>query len=233
MMRIRRIGSRQFMIFITGGLASAVIDVGIMQLMINFGFDHIISATIGFFFGFLFNYAFHANLTFKSVVCLSTVIRFVAVIGINYLITISFVTVAYSILGNALLGKIISLPFVAVNGFLLSKYWVFVTAQPLEKSKKFKHRIVMEKRPELTMPTEDDSLIIAMQGEIESLSLQIKQQAEEIEKLKGQLRKNSQNSSKIPSSDGLSKTAPKGHRKPSTKNTGGQKKHQGHQARHY
>lgn len=117
--------SRQFMTFIAGGLASAIIDVGIMQLMINTGINHIISTTTGFFIGFLFNYAFHANLTFKSVSSTPTVIRFVTVIGINYFITVLFVSLSDSILGNALTGKIASLPFVAVNGFILSKYWVF------------------------------------------------------------------------------------------------------------
>ncbi len=63
---------------------------------------------------------------------------------------------------------------------------------------------------------------------IDELRLQIKQQAEEIEKLKGQLGKNSQNSSKPPSSDGLSKPAPKSLRAPSTKKSEGQKGHPGH-----
>lgn len=63
---------------------------------------------------------------------------------------------------------------------------------------------------------------------IDSLRLQVKHQAEALEKLKGQLGKNSQNSSLPPSSDGLSKPAPKSLRKPSAKNPGGQKGHTGH-----
>lgn len=75
---------------------------------------------------------------------------------------------------------------------------------------------------------EKDALIIALYKIIGELHLQVKQQAEEIDKLKGQLNKNSQNSSKPPSSDGLSKPAPKSLRKPSNKKTGGQKGHTGH-----
>jgi transposase len=60
------------------------------------------------------------------------------------------------------------------------------------------------------------------------LRLIIQQQAEELEKIKGQLSKNSQNSSKPPSSDGLSKPAPKSLRNPSNKSSGGQKGHKGH-----
>jgi len=57
--------------------------------------------------------------------------------------------------------------------------------------------------------------------QVDDLSLTIKQQAEEIEQLKGQFAKNSQNSSKPPANDGLSKPAPKSLGKQSNKNSGG------------
>lgn len=88
----------------------------------------------------------------------------------------------------------------------------------------------MEKRPDLSIVSEQekDALIVTLYDVIESLRLQINQQAEEIEKLKGQLKKNSRNSSKPPSSDGLSKPDPKNLRQPSTRNSGGQAGHKGH-----
>ncbi len=88
----------------------------------------------------------------------------------------------------------------------------------------------MEKRPDLKTLTSDekDALIVALYELVVELRLIIQQQAEELEKIKGQLSKNSQNSSKPPASDGLSKPAPKSLRKPSNKNSGGQKGHKGH-----
>jgi transposase len=88
----------------------------------------------------------------------------------------------------------------------------------------------MEKQPDLSKLAEQekDALIITLYDVLESLRLQIRQQADEIEVLKGRLDKNSRNSSKPPSSDGLSKPDPKNLRTPSTNKSGGQKKHKGH-----
>jgi hypothetical protein len=47
------------------------------------------------------------------------------VVGINYLITIGLVSVALMLGALPLVGKLLSLPVVAVNGYLLSKHWIF------------------------------------------------------------------------------------------------------------
>jgi len=88
----------------------------------------------------------------------------------------------------------------------------------------------MEKRPDLSTLTEPekDALIITLWGVVEALREQVRQLTEELERVKGQVDKNSRNSSKPPSSDGLSKPAPKSLRKSSGQTSGGQKGHQGH-----
>ncbi|WP_061532333.1 GtrA family protein [Collimonas arenae] len=118
--------NRQFAIFVMGGVISALIDIGSMQILIVLGADKILATSIGFFSGLLFNYIFHARMTFKSKSSILVLCRFLIVVSANYLITIILVYCSYSIFHqNALLGKIVSLPIVAINGFLLSKYWVF------------------------------------------------------------------------------------------------------------
>jgi len=88
----------------------------------------------------------------------------------------------------------------------------------------------MEQQPDLTSLSEPekDALIIALYEVIEGLRLEIAQLRDEVATLKGHLGKNSRNSSKPPSSDGLSKPAPKSLRQPSGKPTGGQPGHKGH-----
>lgn len=118
--------SRQFLIFVVGGLASAIIDIGAMQLMVALNINPLLAATTGFFAGLFFNYAFHAIFTFRSATSLAVLSRFLAVVGLNYLLTIILVYVSFSLLYVGVIpGKILSLPIVAVNGYFLSKYWVF------------------------------------------------------------------------------------------------------------
>ena len=88
----------------------------------------------------------------------------------------------------------------------------------------------MEKHPDLSTLTEPekDALILTLLGVVDALREQVRQLTEELERVKGQLGKNSRNSSKPPSSDGLSQPAPLSLRKPSGQKSGGQKGHKGH-----
>ena len=47
------------------------------------------------------------------------------VVGLNYGLTIACVALTVALVDNPLAGKILSLPLVAVNGYLLSRYWIF------------------------------------------------------------------------------------------------------------
>lgn len=115
----------QFMVFVLIGVVSAVVDIASMEALIYAGFHYGIGASLGFVVGLAVNYLGHARVTFRAASSSATMLRFGVVVLVNYLITMVFVFFAQRWLGNALVGKISSLPVVAVNGFLWSRYWVF------------------------------------------------------------------------------------------------------------
>ena len=71
------------------------------------------------------------------------------------------------------------------------------------------------------------AIILTMQQQVGQLLLTVAEQAAEIQALRDQVAKNSQNSGKPPSSDGLKKTGPRNLRQKSGRRPGGQKGHQG------
>lgn len=116
---------RQFTVFVAGGLLCAGVDIGLMQLLILQGVHHTAAASAGFAAGLLVNYAFHSRITFGQAASRASFARYLAVVGLNYIVTIGCVALAASLFANPLAGKILSLPLVAVNGYLLSRYWIF------------------------------------------------------------------------------------------------------------
>lgn len=87
----------------------------------------------------------------------------------------------------------------------------------------------MEELPDLARLShaEKDDLIRALYAQVQALTKRVATLTAEVADLKGRLAKNSRNSSKPPSSDGL-RPAPKSQRKPGQKPNGGQKGHVGH-----
>ena len=116
---------RQFLIYLGGGLLSAAIDIAIMQLLIACGIGVIAATSAGFVCGLLINYAFHVTFTFKAPASARGFMRYMSVVAFNYLITIACVSLSMWLLTMPLPGKLVSLPIIAVNGYLLGKYWIF------------------------------------------------------------------------------------------------------------
>jgi putative flippase GtrA len=116
---------KQFSVFVLGGVLCALIDIGVMQGLISAGVHFGIATTVGFAVGLLVNYFFHTFLTFKAQAAPANFVRFMCVVAVNYGITLGCVAASVALLTWALPGKIASLPLVAVNGFLLSKYWIY------------------------------------------------------------------------------------------------------------
>lgn len=116
---------RQFLVFVAGGLLSALVDIGLMQLLLGAGAAPLAAASAGFAAGLAVNYAFHARVTFAQLSRRDSLLRYLCVVAINYGVTLLMVALAQAWLDNPLTGKLASLPLVAANGFLLSKFWVF------------------------------------------------------------------------------------------------------------
>lgn len=117
--------SPQFLVFVAGGGLSALVDIGLMQLLIMRGADAFLATSAGFVAGLTVNYAFHAKVTFKNVTSPATLVRFLCVVGINYGLTMALVALSLALVDMSLPGKLLSLPVVAVNGYFLSKHWIF------------------------------------------------------------------------------------------------------------
>jgi putative flippase GtrA len=116
---------RQVALFLAGGVATALLDVGLMQLLIAGGMHYTAATTAGFGAALLVNYSYHSRITFVTAATPVNFARYLGVVGLNYLVTIGCVALAVALGAGTLAGKLVSLPLVAVNSFLLGKYWIF------------------------------------------------------------------------------------------------------------
>jgi len=118
--------SAQFIVYVGGGVLSALVDIGLMQLLLlRGGAAPLAAASAGFLAGLTVNYLFHARVTFKRLSDAGTLARYLGVVAVNYTLTLALVALAQSLCGYPLAGKLASLPLVAVNGYFLIKYWAF------------------------------------------------------------------------------------------------------------
>jgi len=117
--------SQQFVIFSLVGIISAVMDVGLLLALVQTGAHAYLALTVAFFFGLGINFWLHARLTFQTRLSTKNTVRFLAVVGMNYGLTLGVVFIFEHLGLSYVLGKIISLPLVAIHGFLWSRLWVF------------------------------------------------------------------------------------------------------------
>lgn len=116
---------RQFGVFMAVGLVCAAVDVGFMYWLIGAGGGPLVSASWGFAIGLLLNFLLHSRMTFKTSASWERLGRFLVVVGLNYLLTLGCVGMSTGWMESPLTGKLVSLPLVAINGFLLSRFWIF------------------------------------------------------------------------------------------------------------
>lgn len=124
-MAVRRPATRQFSVFVGVGIVCAVIDVGLMQMLVAIGAPVFSATTAGFLAGLGLNFLLHTRVTFRASYTHAALAKFMLIVLLNYLLTLFCVGLSANWLGNALIGKLLSLPLVAANGFLLSRHWVY------------------------------------------------------------------------------------------------------------
>jgi putative flippase GtrA len=120
---------RQLALYVAGGVASALIDVGLMQALIDGGATPLLAASAGFGAGLLFNYLYHLRVTFAAAAAhaprRASLARYLAVVAANYGLTLACVAAAVALGALPVAGKLVALPLVAASGFVLGKRWIF------------------------------------------------------------------------------------------------------------
>jgi len=107
------------------GLISAVVDLCTLYISIELGVYTYGAISVAFFLGLITNLWLHARITFETKLKTENSIKFLLIVGMNYGITLGMVFVSQQMWQIYLLGKLASIPMVAINGFLWGKYWVF------------------------------------------------------------------------------------------------------------
>ena len=116
---------RQVLVYVGVGLLTAVLDVGTLQGLLLVGWSTTGAVTVAFLLALAFNYICHQRYTFSAVHSLPALLRYLGLVGFNYLLTLGCVWLGEQLLASVLAGKLVSLPLVTLTGFLLGKYWVF------------------------------------------------------------------------------------------------------------
>lgn len=121
---IRSFLTPQFAVYLVGGVLSAVADIGVLKLLLMLGWQTLSATSTAFLAGLLINFSFHARLTFGKIGA-AVFGRYLCLVALNYALTVICVSAFDLLWQQPLLGKVLSLPLAAANGFLLGKRWVF------------------------------------------------------------------------------------------------------------
>ena len=115
----------KFVVYVLVGCVSATIDLVSLWLLIGLNMKQWLAVTLAFMAGFVFNAWAHALFTFESPLTQQIGIRFTAVVGVNYLLTLLIIETLTAFSLSLIAAKVVALPIIAASGFLLSKHWAF------------------------------------------------------------------------------------------------------------
>lgn len=117
----------QLIKFLLVGISSALVDVGGLYLFSKIlKWNNELSVTIAFLLGLCFNYFAHTYFTFQKKADVGNLTKYLILVLINYLNTLSLIYVLSEWLGiDIIIAKIITLPIIAITTFVISKNWVY------------------------------------------------------------------------------------------------------------
>jgi putative flippase GtrA len=115
----------RFLVYLGGGVLSAVVDIGTLQALLTMGVPTLAATTAAFLAGLVVNYAWHVRVTFNQPHRTANFVRYLFVVAVNYAATVGLVLAFDHLFGSPLAGKLVALPAVAAIGYLLGKHWIF------------------------------------------------------------------------------------------------------------
>jgi putative flippase GtrA len=113
------------MVYVIVGSVSAIIDLLTLRILLSLNTPQWPAVTIAFIAGFVFNLKSHALFTFVSAITKKSALRFTSLVGVNYLLTLAIIETLSNFSFTIITAKVISLPVIAISGYLLGRYWAF------------------------------------------------------------------------------------------------------------
>lgn len=114
--------------FVVIGVITAGFDVGVFYVTMKLTASIILSTTLSFIVAVGVNYFGHSLFTFRSGIGAGNLSRYIVVLVFQYCLSLLLITMFSWMLGNALVGKLISMAIIVPLSFLLSNIYVFTRA---------------------------------------------------------------------------------------------------------
>ncbi len=113
--------------FVVVGVTSAIIDMGLLIGLRELGGVSIpIATTIGFWTGLFYNFSLNRAWSFGAERIATPFVRYLTVVGINYLVTLTIVTGGAAAGVPYIFAKIFAIGFGTLGTFVAYNRWVFV-----------------------------------------------------------------------------------------------------------
>jgi putative flippase GtrA len=112
---------------VTGG-TSAALDFALLALLLNVRVPHRAALVTAFIAGVVVNFVMHRYFTFRlqGTTSIAELVRYLIVVALNVILTLVTVELFLLVVGrDVLVGKLISIPLVTLNGFVLAKFFIF------------------------------------------------------------------------------------------------------------